>query len=88
MVTNEQRAFPDVRLIINDMIAEDDKMAVSFTFTGTFKGDFMGIPPTGKKFSLPIVILYRFKEGKEIEAQVFSNRLNWFRQVGVSPPGA
>jgi steroid delta-isomerase-like uncharacterized protein len=87
MVADEQSAFPDVRLTINDMVAEGDRMAVSFTYAGTHKGEFLGIPPTGKKFSLPIVILYRFKDGKEAEAVIFSNQLNWFRQIGVSPPG-
>jgi predicted ester cyclase len=46
----------------------------------------MGIKPTGKKFSLPIAIFYRFKDGKQAEAIVISDLLEWFRQIGVNPP--
>jgi predicted ester cyclase len=42
------QAFPDLRLTVEDMIAEGDKVVVRTTVTGTHRGDYMGLPPTGK----------------------------------------
>src|SRR5437867_3048550 len=41
-------AFPDLHMTIQDMIAEEDKVAARFTETATHKGDFMGVPASGK----------------------------------------
>ncbi len=86
MVAMERKAFPDLHMEIDDMIAEGDKMAVRYTYTGTFKGDFMGIPPTGKKFNMPHAMFYRFKDGKQAEVAMFLDMLSWYRQLGVPIP--
>jgi predicted ester cyclase len=45
--------FPDVRHVIEDTVADADTVAVRFTLHGTHRGDFMGIPPTGKTIAVP-----------------------------------
>jgi predicted ester cyclase len=55
--------------------------------TGTFKGDMMGIPPTGKKFTLTGIIITRWVGGKEVEAWEALDRLSLMQQLGISPPG-
>ncbi len=45
-------AFPGSRFSIDDVIAEDDKVVVRHTLRGTHRGDFQGIPPTGKRVSI------------------------------------
>src|SRR5512143_526360 len=44
-------AFPDFRATIDDIVAEGDKVVIRQTWSGTHKGEFMGIPPTGKSVS-------------------------------------
>ena len=52
-----EASFPHYQLIAEDMIAEGDKVVVRATFSGTHKGDLMGIPPTGKQVTIPIMLL-------------------------------
>jgi predicted ester cyclase len=46
------RAFPDSICTVNDIIAEKDRVAFRISWTGTHKGEFMGIAPTGKNFKM------------------------------------
>ena len=79
-------AFPDFHCTIDDMVAEGDKVAVGITWTGTHKGDFMGIPPTGKKIKISEAIFYRFENGKEVELRSYMDVLDFYQQLGVTPP--
>jgi steroid delta-isomerase-like uncharacterized protein len=88
MVTMVLKIFPDIHYTIDDMVAEGDKIAIRYTMTGTFQGEFMGIPPTGKRIKMAQAFFYRFKNGKEIEALPFSDNLDMYRQMGIPiPPG-
>jgi len=79
-------AFPDLRLTILDLVAEGDKVAKHFTLSGTHKGDFMGIPPTGKQATLPVAIsIYRMTGGKIAELWMAYNALPMMQQLGVIP---
>jgi predicted ester cyclase len=68
------------------MVAEGDTVAVRYTMTATFKGELMGIPPTGKQIKIPGAFFYRFKGGKEVEALPFSDMLTFYRQLGIPIP--
>ena len=59
--------FPDMKMTIDDLIAEGDKVVVRSTFSGTHKGEFMGITPTGKKITTTAINIYRIADGKLIE---------------------
>ena len=87
MVSGGLDAFPDLHFTIDDMIAEGDWVAVRYSYTGTHKGEFMGIAPTGKKINLTTAIFYRFLNGKEVEALQYGDMLAVYQQLGVSPPG-
>ena len=65
------------------MIAEGDKVAVCFTAKGTHDGVFQGLPPTGKKYEISAMTVWRFVDGKIAEEWVFSNDLDLYRQVGM-----
>ncbi len=86
MVAMARDAFPDIHFTIDDMVAEGDVVAVRYTYTGTHKGEYMGIAPTGKKINLTTAIFYRFVDGKEVEALSYGDTLALFQQLGVSPP--
>ena len=48
-------AFPDFKATIEDMVAEGDKVVIRMTWKGTQKGEFMGVPPTGKSVSFGVI---------------------------------
>ena len=56
-----------MKMTIDDLIAEGDKVVVRSTFSGTHKGEFMGITPTGKKITTTAINIYRITDGKLIE---------------------
>jgi steroid delta-isomerase-like uncharacterized protein len=86
IVTGWRTAFPDGHFTIDDMVAEGDKVAVRYTWTGTFKGEYMGMAPTGKKVKMTGAYFYRFKGGKEVEATPFYDTLTFYQQLGVPVP--
>ena len=62
-----RKSFSDIHWEIVDMAAEDDKVAVSWICSGTHDGNFMGLAPTGKKFSFSCMNFYYFNtDGKII----------------------
>jgi steroid delta-isomerase-like uncharacterized protein len=77
-------AFPDLHVTIEDLIAEGDTVAARFTMRGTFKGELMGMAPTGKKLVFPEVVIIRFENGKEVEATAYANMLSFNEQLGIS----
>ena len=57
-------AFPDYHESIEDIISEGDKIWILLRYSGTHKGDFMGLSPTGKQVSSLAVDMYRIEDGK------------------------
>src|SRR5918992_6294814 len=56
--------MPDLRVVIEDMIAEDDKVATRYTLEGTHEGELFGVPPTGKRLSFKSISVERVSGGK------------------------
>lgn len=77
------KGFPDWHETIEDIIAEEDKVWVRFTGTGTHKGKWRGLPPTGKKITLSGVQIWRLFNGKVIEKDSIIDLLEAFKQLGV-----
>ena len=81
-------AFPDLHFTVEDQIAEGDKVVTRFTGRGTHRGEFMGIPPTGKAFAISGIGLYRLADGKIVEDRVQEDTLGMLQQLGAIPsPG-
>lgn len=59
--------FPDIQWTLEEMIAEDDKVAARFTMRGTHQGSFFGVPPTGKTIAVQAMNFYRLSGGQFIE---------------------
>jgi steroid delta-isomerase-like uncharacterized protein len=57
-------SFPDAQFEIEAPIVDGDRVAQVATVTGTDSGGFMGLPPTGKRFSMPMVFLFTMRDGK------------------------
>ncbi len=78
-------AFPDLRLTIEDLIAEGDTVMARWSCHGTHKGDLSGIAPTGKHFTISGVTTVRFLNGKLAEGYVNWDALGMMQQLGVVP---
>ena len=81
-------AFPDLHITVEDMIAEDDKAMTRVSWHGTNKGEFVGIPATGKQVTVTGIIISRFANGKFVEGWLDFDALGMLQQLGVVPaPG-
>jgi len=78
-------ASPDLHFTIDDIVAEGDKVAVRLTFSGTNKGEIMGIPPTNKKLTIWGINIYRVVGGKFVEGWERADTLGLMQQLGVVP---
>jgi len=78
-------AFPDVHFTFDDMVVEGDKAAVRFTWTGTHKGELMGVLPTNKKVTIWEISIDRIAGGKFVEEWNRYDTLGWMRQLGLAP---
>jgi predicted ester cyclase len=82
-------AFPDLRYAVQDVIAEEDKVVVRWTWSCTHKGAFMAIPPTGKQATVTGMAIYRVVGGKCVERWVELSLLGLLQQIGAVPaPGS
>ena len=78
-------AFPDVHIVVEDLIAEGDKVVARVTFRGTHQGEFMGVPPTGKQVSWTGIAIDRFEAGKFVEGWANTDDLGLMQQLGAIP---
>ncbi len=79
-------AFPDFTFTVEDMIAEGDKVASRISTRGTHKGDFQGIPATGKQVTQTGIDILRIAGGKVVERWGEFDNLGLLQQLGVVPP--
>jgi predicted ester cyclase len=77
--------FPDMKIRIEDIIAEGDRIAVRFSFVGTHKGDFMGAAATGKKVNASACGIFRVQDGRLAENWVVFDALGLAKQIGMIP---
>ncbi len=78
-------AFEHLNVTIEDMIAEGNNVAARFTAHGIHKGNFMGLPATGKPITMTGIEIFRIKDGKIIELWGEANLLGLMQQLGIFP---
>jgi steroid delta-isomerase-like uncharacterized protein len=66
-------AVPDARYVVDDLIAEGDRVVVRWRMLGTHEGAFADIAPTGRAITLKGIAVYRLEDGKLVERWVVSN---------------
>jgi steroid delta-isomerase-like uncharacterized protein len=76
-----KRAFPDLEIHIDDLVAADDKVALRLTLTGTHQGEFQGIPATGRAISYVSHEFYRVADGLFAEEWICSDTASLFSQL-------
>jgi steroid delta-isomerase-like uncharacterized protein len=77
-----RRAFPDLHVAIEDLIAEGDKVVSRNTVTGTHRGDYMGHRPTGRSVKYDEIFIFRFDNGQIVETWGVVDVLAQMRQLG------
>jgi predicted ester cyclase len=78
-------AFPDLWLTVEDILSEGDMVAARVAFRGTHRGEFQGIPPTGKEVAFSSIEIDRMVDGKVQEHWFELDQLGLMRQLGVLP---
>jgi steroid delta-isomerase-like uncharacterized protein len=78
-------AFPDLRITVEDTVAEKDKFVAAWTISGTHKGEIMGIRPTNRKISVEGITIHYLANGKIIDSSISWDALGLLRQLCVSP---
>jgi steroid delta-isomerase-like uncharacterized protein len=81
-------AFPDFRLVIDDLVADADKVAFRWTFDGTHRGPLADIRASNKQVSVSNNVgIFRIADGKVNEARLCWNKYALLQQLGALPPG-
>ena len=78
-------AFPDARLALEDFVAEGDSVAARYSVEATHRGEFMGVPATGKRIAISGITILRFVDGKCSERWNEANFLGLLQQIGGLP---
>jgi steroid delta-isomerase-like uncharacterized protein len=79
------QVFPDLRVAVEDLIEEGDKVVSRNTVTGTHRGDYMGHPPTGKPVTYNEIFIFRFAGGRIAETWGVVDVFSQMQQLGVIP---
>jgi steroid delta-isomerase-like uncharacterized protein len=78
-------AFPGFETTIDDIVAEGDRVAVLHTHHATQRGEFAGIPPTGKRVTVAGIELLRLRDGQIVEFWHHDDFLALMQQLGALP---
>ena len=78
--------FPDIHWVTEETVEEGEKVVSRFTWTGTHKGTFFGIPATGKSMRVKGVVIDRVVDGKMTDSRILMDTLGMLQQLGVVPP--
>lgn len=80
-------SFPDTRYVVDDLIAEGDRVVVHWRLLATQQGEFYGMAPTGKPISLQGIAIYRVEGGKLMERWVVYDLYGLIEQVRAAGQG-
>jgi predicted ester cyclase len=80
------KGFPDLKFNVIQMLAERDRVASQLHVTGTHRGEWMGISPTGRTIDVPLFVIHRIEDKKIVEDWVLVGALTLFQQLGLVAP--
>jgi steroid delta-isomerase-like uncharacterized protein len=78
-------AFPDLRMEVHEMLADDDLASARVTATGTHEGEFMGLQPGGRRIDVQIFDMLRIRDGQVTEHWGVVDSMTMMRQLGAIP---
>ncbi len=77
------KAFPDIQIDLDDVVAQGDRVATRWTLTGTHKGEYKGLAPTGKRVSVTGMSFDRIVDGQVMEGWDAWDGLGLLEQLGA-----
>lgn len=81
-----QSAFPDFEMEIVQLVAEGDKVVAHFRCSGTHRGEWLGVPPTRRRFEqVDEIYIFEVQDGKLVTAVGVEDNLTRMRQLGINP---
>jgi steroid delta-isomerase-like uncharacterized protein len=78
-------AFPDIHWVVEETVASGDKVVTRFTWTGTHRGTFLGVPASGRSVSVKGVVIDRLAAGKMADSRILMDNFSMMQQLGVIP---
>jgi steroid delta-isomerase-like uncharacterized protein len=84
-VASFREAFPDLKTEVGVMLSDGDLVAGHVTFTGTHRGEFLGIPASGTPISVTGVDIVRIRDGKAVEHWGVTDMMTLMQQIGAVP---
>ena len=81
-------AFHDMHWTVQEMVAEGEKVVTRFSWTGTHRGPFLGIPATGRSVEVKGVVIDRLEDDKMADSRLLMDTMSLMQQLGVIPPPA
>ena|ERR1700682_4762319 len=85
LVKTLRSAFPDLNITIDLQVAEGDLVVAHATTTGTMKGEFLGMPPSGKTATWEAIHITRVKDGMIVEHWAVQDNMAMLQQLGFMP---
>ena len=83
VVSMLRSGVPDLKVVIEDMIAEGDRVATRYALEGTHGGDLFGVAPTGRHLTIKSMTVERLSGGKIVEHWRVTDELDMMRQLGA-----
>lgn len=78
-------AFPDICWVVDEMVTEEEKVVTRFTWSGTHRGAFFGIPATGNRITVKGVVIDRLEGGRMADSRILMDNLAMMQQLGAIP---
>ncbi|MGK5114049.1 MULTISPECIES: ester cyclase [unclassified Geodermatophilus] len=78
-------AFPDLAVTVDDMLADGDKVVTRQTFSGTHRGEYLGVPATGRRVSWPVIDIVTVVEGRITEHWAVADLHGLHAQLTADP---
>jgi len=80
--------FPDIHWVTDESISSGEKVVTRFTWTGTHRGSFLGIPATGRPVTVKGVVIDRLVNARMTDSRMLMDTFGMMMQLGVIPPPA
>ena len=84
-IARVSKGLSDTKMSIDDVIAEGDRVAVRLTSSAKQTGEFMGMPPSGKRYEIGEIHIFRLRDGRVAEHWHQADFLGMLRQLGATP---